>query len=193
MSLIDVECQDSICCSKNYIYFYKEKESLLLGKDICQDYIIYLYFNLPPCSQLKKLKKATVILLKLPVKYSDFDTCSKNNNSTYHTYPLLDFFSVYSYMYHVPRLDCSRGVEFEDTGCFPYTEIDITPIVDAWYKEEIENKGIMLMGESNSRLVTYASNQYEMIGMRPRLRLIFDDSSISPPLYCIPCNISVNE
>lgn len=191
MSLMDLKSQDSICCSKDFNYIYKEKESLILGKDQNRNYIIYLYFNLPPYSYLKKLKQARLILFKLPANYEENQAYANDYYTDYHVYPLLDFFSIYSYQYHAPSLDSSRRVSFKDNGYYSYSEIDITSILEAWKNEEIENKGIILMAGYNAQTITYVSNNYGATGMQPRLRLIYEDSCICPPLSEVTCKVEI--
>lgn len=193
MSLLDLKCQDSICCSKNYSDIYKKRKSLLLGKDNFYDYMIYLYFNFPTYSCFKYLKEARLILCKIPVNSEEFKEAScKNENSEYSVYPLLDFFSIYSSIFSNARLDYNLKVNFEDKGFYSYTEVDITSIIKAWTKEEIENKGLILMGNHDAEPILYASNRYNTIGMQPKLRLIYDENHICPPLVTVPCNVEVN-
>lgn len=192
MSLLDLECQDSICCLRNYSDVYKERESLLLGKDNSYDYIIYLYFNFPAYSYLKYLKEARLILGKLPTNDEKLQTIYENQNSKYSVYPLLDFFSVFSSVFSNARLDYNRKVIFGNKGCYSYTEVDITTIIKACINEEIENKGLLLMGNNDAQQIVYASNHYDTIGMRPKLRLIYDENNICPPLATVPCNVEVH-
>lgn len=185
MSILDLTCYESFYLSRDYHYNNRRKESLFLGQDYMHNYLIYLYFNLPPYSYLKHLKQARLILFKLPL------TNSKNLDSEYSIFPLLVFLNIYCYTFSTPRIDDSRKIVFKDNYCYSYTDVDITCIINAWIKEEIENKGIILLGNEDSRLISYASNQYDIKGMQPMIRIIYDEDCYCQALSTIPCNINV--
>ncbi|QIB68770.1 hypothetical protein Ami103574_05280 [Aminipila butyrica] len=107
----------------------------------------------------------------------------------YALFPLLDYFSVYSSWYMLPRFDDSLRVDYEDQPHMSYTEIDITTIAAAWSEGKLENRGLVLTGAPNGQELTYASDQYETAGMRPRIRLTYE--GISKPLSMAPCTVEV--
>jgi hypothetical protein len=188
MSLIDLKCQESICFSEDCNYINTENENLLLGRSDYCDYLIYLYFDLIPCLFSKEIKQAKLILFKLPPKLRN-RIYYRNQNVKYSIYPLMDFFSIYNCC---PNIEYNQIVNFEDRQCFSYSEIDITPIIKSWIDEEIENKGLLLMGNKYARIITYASDRYRIIGMQPRLRLIYEEKDICPPLKMTTCNVEVH-
>lgn len=188
MSLIDLKCQESISFSKNCNYINKDNENLLLGRSDYCDYLIYLYFDLLPCSFLKDIKQAKLILFKLPPKLRN-QIYYRNQYAKYSVYPLMDFFSIY---YCCLNIEYSQEVNFEDKHCCSYSEVDITSIVKTWIDEEIENKGLLLTGNIDTRVITYASDRYRIKGMQPRLRLIYEENYICPPLETISCNVEVH-
>ncbi|MFA9464301.1 MAG: DNRLRE domain-containing protein [Velocimicrobium sp.] len=185
MSVLDIKCDNAVSSTKNCCCMEKNKGYLRLG---CE-YQIYVSFNLPSYSYLESLKEARLILFKIPMQGRD-NLVDKECND-YSVYPLLDFFSNYSCMYLPPQLDFSRKKSFVDKECVNHTEVDITDIVKAWIHEEIENKGLLLTGKDDTRGITYASDRYSINGMRPMLRLIYEDVSICHPLTMIPCTIEI--
>ncbi len=186
MSLLDLECQKSVSSSKDCLYIDGNKEYLRLG---C-DYQIYLSFSFPPYSCLKYLKQAKLILFKIPAQFFGVQTTDKCDH--YSIYPLLDFFSPYSCIFTPPAIDFSRKETFEDNECSSYTEADITPIVKAWINEEVENKGILLTGNLETRLITYASDRYIIKGLHPFLRLNYVETDLCQPYSTTPCTIEIN-
>ena len=152
------------------------------------NFTTYLFFELPPAVFLNPVKRARLILFKMPMNVIEIPSAFWSNQ--YSVYPLLDFFSVYSGWYIPPRFDDSLRVDYEDQACISYTEIDITAIVAAWSQERMENKGLFLTGAPNGRQLMYASDQYETAGMRPRLRLTYEE--ISRPLSAAPCTVEIN-
>ncbi|WP_304341228.1 hypothetical protein [Metaclostridioides mangenotii] len=187
MSLIDLKCQESICFSKDCNYINKENENLLLGHSDYCDYLIYLYFDLLPCSFLKDIKQAKLILFKLPPKLRN-QIYYRNQCAYYSVYPLMDFFSIYS---RCLDIEYSQVVNFEDKHCCSYSEVDITSIVKTWIDEAVENKGLLLTGNIDTRIITYASDRYRIKGMQPRLRLIYEKNYICPQLETTTCSVEV--
>lgn len=186
MGMIDVRCQDGITSSTDYCCAYKQKGFLLLG----HNYQVYLFFNLPPCLCSKNLIQAKLILFKLrPSPFIAKEFCADNR---YNLYPLLDFYSAFSCMFSPPVIDCSRRIIFENDYCRCYTEADVTHIVKDWADDKIENFGIFLTGNSDSGYIYYAPGGYDIIGMRPLLRLTYKDMEICQPLNVVPCGVKVN-
>jgi hypothetical protein len=95
-------------------------------------------------------------------------------------------------MFCPPKIDYSRRVIFDNNYCSSYTEVDITKIVKDWADNKIENKGLMLTGNDNSQYVSYASDRYEIMGMRPMIRMIYEGKEICLPLSVAPCEVKVN-
>lgn len=190
MSLMDVKCEESIYITESGYYNDKDKKILLLGKDCYDEYLVYLFFSLPSYAYIKNLKEARLILFKLPNK-EDNDFKLNQKYGSYSVAPLLNFFSTYACMYSPTFIDCDKKTTFRNDCRCSYTEIDITHIVKAWTKEEIENKGLLLYGNKEAPLVMYASNQYKIEGMRPRLRLVYEDACIIPCLASAACTVTV--
>lgn len=187
MSIIDLSCRESVCSFKEGCNISGCTESLLLGGDSQ----IYLSFDLLPYSYLKYLKQARLVLFKIPSRV--IPSQATGNDKSYELYPLLDFFSAYSCVYDLPAVDYDRKERFVDQEFCSYSEADITSIVKAWLQGEIENKGLLLTGSEETRLITYASDRYDRKGMRPMLRLIYEDNCICPPLTTVSCTVKMEE
>ena len=182
MSILDLRCQEAVSFLSGSCNACVATETLLLGGDNQ----IFLSFDFPPYAYLKLLKQAKLILFKIPLQMK-----TASDYTSYSAYPLLDYFSVYSCMYDPPMADYGRHEIFVDKQSCAYTEADITNVVKDWIEEEIENKGLLLTGNINKRLITYASGQYHRKGMRPKLRLIYEDSGICPPMSTTSCTVDV--
>ena len=200
MSILDLVCRDSISFSENSSGTKINDKILLLGGR--QNYISCFYFELPNYLSLKNLKSAKLILFKDPIsKHRDSDIecshekwdCTKgnNNNHYYSVAPLLEFFSRYSAFYSVPKAYFSSKVKFYDNDGICYTEIDITKIVKDWINESVENKGLILTGHNNSRLICYASEKGDILRMSPIIRLIYQGSDCSCRFSSTPCIVEV--
>lgn len=185
MSFIDLICMESVSLIKGSKCFGYNKDRLHLG---CS-FQTYLYFELPPTIIFSRVKEAKLILFKIPINV--FKTSSTQQSDRYRVCPLLDYFSTYSNWYQPPRTDDSLTVNYEDQARMSYTEIDITTIAEAWTEENPENKGLLLTGAPDARYLVYASDQYETIGMRPRLRLAYE--GVSWPLSSAPCTVVIQE
>lgn len=180
MSILDLNCRETVSLPKEGCNPCGCEESLVLGRN----YQIYLSFELPADYYLKNLKEAKLVLYKLPM------VVQNEGSSEYEVYPLLDFFSAFSGVFDRPAVDEERKETFTDQESCAYSEADITSIVKAFLGEKVENKGILLTGSEETRIITYASDGYEIRGMRPMLRLIYEDM-ICIPLSCVPCKISI--
>lgn len=185
MSLIDIKCQESICITKDCQYINMEKKRLFLGHNSYNDYLIYLYFDLYSCCCYGDFKQAKLILFKIPSKSSENRGSCKNKQAEYSLYPLLEFFNIYTYNISELKVDTNLGVNFQEDKSCSYTEIDITSIVKMWLKGEVENKGLLLRANENSKIITYASHRYFILGMRPMLRFNYGENSICKPLTVI--------
>ncbi len=191
MSLMDVECQESIYITESGYYNDKDKKRLLLGEDCDDAYLVYLFFSLPSYSYINNLQEARLILFKLPNEEEN-DLHLNQKYGSYSVAPLLNFFSIYACMYSPTFIDCSQRTIFRNDCRCSYAEVDITHIVKAWTQEEIENKGLLLYRNKETSLVVYASNQYKIEGMRPRLRLVYEDDCVCKTLVSVPCTVTVS-
>ncbi len=190
MSLVDLMCQESIYITEECYYNDKDNERLLLGKDYCKSYLVYLFFEIPSCYYGNSLTEARLILFKL-LQTNQNNTKLKKQHMRYRVGPLLDFFSIYTCNYSPVCIDNNQVVTFKDECCCSYTEIDITQMVKMWIEGKTENKGLLLSGNRNASLIIYASNRYKIEGMQPRLRLVYDEPSFCKPLSFVPCTVTV--
>lgn len=186
MSILDLSCRESVCTRKEGCNVFGCMETLQLGLE----YQIYLSFDLPPDYYIKYLEQAKLVLFKIPTKCM---TSEETEEESYEIYPLLDYFSTYPCFYDPPAVDEERKVQLIDSEHCSYSEADITSLVKAWLNHEIENKGLMLTGSEAERVITYASDCYERKGMRPMLRLIYEDNCTCTPLTTVACTVKMNE
>ncbi|MDD3413456.1 MAG: DNRLRE domain-containing protein [Lachnospiraceae bacterium] len=191
MSLADLKCVESICTTNDCCWSLENKEILMIGKENCHEYKIYLKFELLPYFQIKVIQQAKLILFKIPQIERENQMDYYNGNNEYIIYPLLDFFSVYIGMYSEPRIVDELGISFRNNGCCSYTEVDITDIVNAWYDENIEEKGLLLMGSGTAGTICYASDEYQWKGMRPILRLIYQENNFCQAMSQAPCTVNI--
>jgi len=140
-------------------------------------------------SDIKNLLRAKLTLFKIPTPCEE--ELKKSKCPFYNGYPLLDYFSAYSCIYEPPVFDYGVGGFFEDLESCCYMEADISCIVRAWIDEKIENKGLRLTYKRGSKLITYALDTYEIIGMHPMLRLTYEES-ICEPLSSVPCVVKID-
>lgn len=192
MSLIDIKCQESICITKDYQYINMEKKRLFLGHNSYHDYLIYLYFDLYSYCCYGDLKEAKLILFKIPTKSLENRSYYKDKPNKYSVYPLLNFFNIYGDSFEELNIDSNLRVNFEYEKLCSYTEIDITIIAKKWIKGEVENKGFILIGDEYSRIITYASQRYGVLGMRPLLRLNYGENSMCKSLNVIPSIVKID-
>ncbi|HZK43989.1 MAG TPA: hypothetical protein VFC73_06835 [Syntrophomonadaceae bacterium] len=192
MSILDLMCKDSVSFSKNRCNTRINNTILHLGGH--HNYLSCLYFDFPPYSCLKNLKNAKLILFKLPMsQYKTFDSRCGSHRVYRHHYivsPLLEFFSVYSYLYSVPKADYSKKMTFDDDVSLCYTEIDITGIVKEWIDDSMENRGLMLIGNHSNKLISYASEKNDIPRMCPIIRLIYKENTCWG-LSSTPCLVEV--
>lgn len=194
MSIKDIICKESISFSK-YSNVKIDKETLYLGSNSNYNYLICLYFDLPSYLRFDDLRKAILILYKIPQKHISNNRYSKYKKfeNQYSIYPLEDFFSAYSSEFSIPGVDYSRKKVFIDKPEFCCTEIDITRIVRDCIKGDIENRGFLLMGKKNSRLITYASEKSEKPNIYPTLRLIYNEKDNFTKYITIPCDVKIKK
>ena len=77
-----------------------------------------------------------------------------------------------------------------------YTEINITPILREWIKEKLENKGVLLLGEIDSKWIVYGSEQMCSTAMRHFLRVKYEKQQqkclyLHEPEIPLPCSIKI--
>ncbi len=186
MRIADLKCRDSYSPSAPDC---RGQESLFLGprRPIC------FFFNLPPSDfSFCMLRKASLILFKLPYISSCRIQEAASPAGRYALYPLLDFFSAFSDLFCPPAADPARRVDFEDDRRRGYTEIDITPIVRDWASGKLENRGLLLTGTPGSPSLYYASHRYRIPGMRPLIRLKCEAAEFSRALQVVPCEVTVS-
>lgn len=106
--------------------------------------------------------------------------------------PLLDFLNIYKCQCAKPKICEAQSVYFRNNVHNTYTDVDITCIVSAWMENKIENKGLILKGIDNAGLITYASNRYCLFGMRPIIRLIYNDTFCNS-WETVPCIVNVKK
>lgn len=189
MSLIDLECKYTINVSNDCSKINRNKYTLIIGNSRLVSYIASLYFNIPPYPFIKNLIQAKLTLFKIPLEAGTANRCPKRHNASYSAYPLLDFFNIYNCDISI---DYSLKTDFYYNPLECFTEIDITEIAEAWIQGYIENKGILIVGNNYSNVVKYASSDYEIIGMRPVLRLILNDFAICTPLSEVKSSVIVS-
>lgn len=190
MSLIDLECKESIYMAQGGCYNAKDRKHLLLGEACRNQYFIYLFFALPSYMCIKYLKQARLILFKMPQEDRVYSGANESCGQ-YYVGPLIDFFSIYSDQYGGLAIEESQVVVFKDAYCCSYTDIDITSILKSWLEEKIENKGLLLYSSREASLLTYASSRYSIEGMRPRIRLIYENFEECPSLSSATATITV--
>ena len=190
MSLIDLECRESIYITQEGCYNAKDRKHLLLGEVCRNQYLVYLFFALSPDTCIRYLKQARLILFKIPQEDRDYRVAHRSNEQ-YYVGPLMSFFSIYNSQYGGLTIEESQITTFKEVYCCSYTEIDITMIVRSWLEGKIENRGLLLYSDKEASLLKYASSRYSIEGMRPRIRLLYDDFDGCQTLASVPATIRV--
>lgn len=185
MAYMDLHCSTSFNLKDRADICSCSRDILYLG---C-GYGIYLTFELPPLVFLNTIKDAKLRLFKIPSKLTGFSFRPKS--SIYSICPTLEYYNFYNNWYEQPEIDSELIVDYVDQACMGYTEIDITVIVRAWIESNPENKGLLLTGARNGPFLAYASEVHEIVGMRPTLRLTYEN--FNRPLSVAPCIVKVNE
>ena len=185
MSTLDLKCGQSFSFPPRSAVPTINRALLSLG----DGYQTFLYLEFPPCIGLNSLKQARLILFKRPSH--DLGHEADRPCERYALYPLMDFFSVYGYLYSPPHVDHDLKVEFVNDPHRCALEIDITAIADAWLGGVLENKGLMLTGNKGTRRISFASDQVEMAGMRPMIRLVLEEVTICQPLSMQCCVVTM--
>lgn len=181
MPTIDLECRDSFAAPMPAC----QQEALFLG----HDGRIYLFFDPPADLGACILRKASLILFKLPC-LSPCKT-TEGRSGPYTLYPLLGFFNVFGGLFAPPAVDSERRVSFRDIPGRGYTEIDITKIAEDWLGGRLENRGILLAGSPDSPYLYYASSRYPILCMRPVIRMTYRTIEPSQALRAVPCEVAV--
>lgn len=189
MSVLDLECWESVYYYQNYCINGSDK--LYLGKYGINNYLVYIYFRLPPFLFNEKVKETRLVLFKVPV--SNYEQCQIGNmkKAQYCVSPLLVFFSTIGCCHLENKIDYGKSVYYEDFAYSTYNEIDITVIMQAWIREKIENKGLLLAGIDGAGVISYGSDSYEIKVMRPLIRITYEDNHIIQPMKEVPCIVEV--
>ncbi|SBW01682.1 conserved hypothetical protein [uncultured Eubacteriales bacterium] len=185
MCVLDLNCSQSFSFTLPCSFTCKNSGRVLLG---C-GYQVFLYFDIPPCLDLYSVKQARLVLFKIP----DSGTSCYPEKPPVRCFacPLLEFYSPYGCAYSPPVIDEGHRVNFYDNPNLCSTEVDVTETVNAWARGSIENKGIILTAMEDSRLIIYASGQYEIAGMSPMLRLVYENTTICQPLSVENCDVAL--
>lgn len=180
MSSVDLICQLSIPFTnhpgggvESYIWMGTKNRYM---------YWSYLYFDLDEIPRAVKLSSATLVMFKIPEER--MGACHNyypESLNRYRAIPSAEYVSAYTYCYEVPILHDERTIFFHDIPKRAYTEIDITKMAEAWIKGEIENKGMMITAECNSKWIRYESNNAKEYRNRPFLRVVYEDKQYPYP------------
>lgn len=211
MAILDLVCKNSVSFSTDCYNTKTDNKRLYVGG--AYNYISFLYFPIPPYLYNKELVSAKLILFKHPLSkhkvigskrcyseycyyYKEHDCikeydCNNDKSNKYILCPLLEYFSVYSDSYSVPKADLSKKISFVNDVTLCYTEIDITKIMESWLNEDIDNKGVMLFGNDFSNLISYGSENDDVAGMHPVIRLAYKEKPCPEVLSSIPCIVEV--
>lgn len=136
----------------------------------------YLYFENPTLPAFSYIETARLILFKIPLQRCN---CSiVEQRSLYHVFPLRDFFSVYYNCYEPPRAEDSFRIDYNNEPSMSYCEIDISNIVQSWMDGRIENRGLLLTSSLCAQYLAYASHQYDVVGMRPTIRVTYEGITV---------------
>ncbi|MGL4873989.1 MAG: hypothetical protein ACRC30_04990 [Clostridium sp.] len=184
MRYIDIEC------TKNTTFSFRcregiNKENIKIGVDKCVKYWSYLYFNILEVLQKKEVVEAKLILYKIPSRLG-------KQESEYYIVPAKEFVSKYSYYYKdTINIDNDLGVEFITKGDLCCVEIDITKIIEAMIKGEIENKGVLLLGNEKSKYIELSGCQEENCD-KPFVRVRYEEHSyVGGPSVNLPVKIKI--
>ena len=189
MPVVDLNCRDSFSAPAPGCQECR-REALFLG----YDGRIFLLFDSPADFSARMLRKADLILFKLPYLSSPAGNgteCAGHTASQYALYPLLDFFSVFGGAFSPPAVDFGRRVCFQDISGRGYTEIDVTQIVRDWSCGKLENRGVLLAAFPDSPCLYYASSRYRILWMRPMLRLTYQKIELPRTLRAVPCEVKI--
>lgn len=185
MSVIDLECIKSEYCIACGCHNVPAGQLLRLGQCNGKLFEVALFFHLPPAVGSHQIKQARLFLFKVTQEVCC--SCPENMENEYSAYPLLEFFGS-GCCFDTPQYDKNLHVEFRDRACISDTEIDITKLVKAWVSEQIDNKGILLQG-CKGDLLTYASIRHKDMGMRPFVRISYQENH---SLVSVPCSVVIS-
>jgi hypothetical protein len=181
MTVYDVVCESSFNICSRCAGPLRERGVLYLG----QGASIALNFSLPPVFGLQSLKKASLVLYKIP------GYCHQGcAHGRYLALPLLDYYSVYGCAFAPPKVDTALNTPFSDDPDRCVLEADVTAIVQGWLNGAPENRGLLLTGWEDACRVACASGRYEVPGMRPVLRLFTEDVLLCQPLSAQDCGVT---
>lgn len=191
MHIVDLRCRESASCAANRLYMPLDSEKLYVGWSSSCDYLLYLFFSLPPGLQLQRLRQAKLILYRVPANCGYLQSGGHDRLAGYGVYPLSVYFSPYGGAALRQGILPSLGAGFWQDAAYYCTEVDVTSIVRAWIGGQVENKGLLVTGGWRAPLTTYASHQNGMEAIRPKLRLLFDDPCFTKPLSLADCEVKV--
>ncbi len=191
MYIVDLKCRESASCAANRFYMPLDSEKLYVGWSNCCDYLLYLFFSLPPGLQMQHLRQAKLLLYRVPAIYGCLQSSGRDRLAGYSVYPLSVFFSPYGGAALCQGVLPDLGVGFWQDAAHCCTEVDVTSIVRAWIGGQTENKGLLVTGGWCAPLTTYASHQNGMEAIRPKLRLLFDVPCSARPLSLVDCEVKV--
>lgn len=180
MGITDLTCRESISLLNGNPCRENENDQLYFGGP----FQTFLFFDLPPPAFFSGLKKAELILFKIPA-----ETAAAPCASCHYARPLLDFFNVFYNCYTPPRTDDNLCAVYRDRPRDGYAEIDVTGIVNAWLNSRPENKGLLIESDPDARGIVFASMRYNIRGMRPFLRLTYE--GITRPLSAAPASVEI--
>jgi hypothetical protein len=178
MSIIDLKSRESISIN-TYTGCVSYKKKIYWGFP----FQTYLFFEIPTEVYVTPLLRANLILHKIP-------NCCRINREVVQTgyvlSPLLNYYSIYSDCYSFPEVDLNYSVEYSNSPCTGYSEIDITNIVVSWMNGTTENKGLLLTGSPCTESLVYASGDDEISAMHPMLRLKYEGGTpVLTPADCV--------
>lgn len=181
MGYTDLPCLKSSTVARGIDAHPRAAETLYLG---C-NYSICLFFQLPPTHLVGSVVSAELTLFKIP----NTAICMPLTppGSGYRICPLREPFSIYTSCYSLPQAAEELAILYEDLAHTAHTSIDISSIAQAWMAGNPQNRGLLLTAAPDARHITYASERHEVIGMRPTLRLVYQDPPL--PLSVATCMV----
>lgn len=192
MGSIDIKCE------KNIVFSHKSREgvaqcNIKVGTEKSLKYWSYLYFDVSGIPSSKELIEASLVLFKVPTKINIEDD-DKNNKLIYSIMPTIDYVSKYSYFYNnTIKVENRLLIDFVVEKDLGYVEIDITEIVKKWTRNELENKGLLLMGRNKSCYMEMGGCQYNSIGY-PFLKVKYKEFEIEDgPVIDLPVEVIIKE
>ncbi len=149
-----------------------DNDSIVIGNNMYNKYVSYLYFDTSPIPAGIKNLTAELVLFKL----NDFFY----KEVWFSIYPLLDYFSSFTTSENPPRFHKSSKVEFNPFTNKVALEIDLSDIVNKWVNNSLINKGLVLSGNSAIEAVArFGSAFINDVTLVPFLRVSFEEAQCS--------------